>query len=174
MTPVDKIPPAGLHPQLVKALLDNLETNKAFRATFQASPEQALRSLGYTDPWACMQFSAGATLASPEQIRAQRSKWRTPWSTFSIRTPHWSHRKGTEYAAAIPNQTRWRSIGVFIFVVPRMQLALPRGARLLPQCLACNSDIDEAQHVRCRAFGEHAATMRRKPAALRLRGIGFA
>lgn len=74
MTTEEKIPPAGLHPQLVKALLDNLENNKAFRATFQESPEQALRSLGYTDPWACMQLSAGATLASPEQIRAQRSK----------------------------------------------------------------------------------------------------
>jgi putative modified peptide len=69
----DKIPPAGLHPQLVKKLLDNLESNDAFRQQFQQSPEQALRSLGYTDPWACMQLKSG-TLASPEQIKAQRNK----------------------------------------------------------------------------------------------------
>lgn len=70
----DKLPPAGLHPQLAKKLLDNLENNDDFRATFQTSPEKALRSLGYTDPWDCMGLKAGATLASPEQIRAQRSK----------------------------------------------------------------------------------------------------
>ena len=70
MTQEDKIPPAGLHPRLVKKLLDNLEGNDAFRAQFQASPEQALRSIGYTDPWACMQVTSGK-LASPEQIKAQ-------------------------------------------------------------------------------------------------------
>lgn len=70
----DKIPPAGLHPRLVRKLLDNLETNKDFRALFQASPEKALRSIGYTDPWSCMQLEAEAKLASPEQIRAQRDK----------------------------------------------------------------------------------------------------
>lgn len=70
----DRIPPAGLHPRLVRALLDNLESNDAFRKQFQESPEQALRSIGYTDPWDCMQLRSGATLASPEQIRAQRDK----------------------------------------------------------------------------------------------------
>lgn len=70
----DKIPPAGLHPRLVKKLLDGLENDEGFRAKFQESPELALRSLGYTDPWACMQLAPGATLASPEQIRAQRNK----------------------------------------------------------------------------------------------------
>ena len=40
---------------------------------YRQSPEQALRSLGYTDPWDCMQLKGG-TLASPEQIKAQRSK----------------------------------------------------------------------------------------------------
>lgn len=73
MTQEDKIPPAGLHPRLVKKLLDNLEGNDAFRAQFQASPEQALRSIGYTDPWDCMQLTSGK-LASPEQIKAQRNK----------------------------------------------------------------------------------------------------
>lgn len=68
------IPPAGLHPQLVKKLLDNLETSDDFRAQFQKSPEQALRSLGYADPWACMTLKEGATLASPTQIKAQRAK----------------------------------------------------------------------------------------------------
>lgn len=69
----DKIPPAGLHPHLVTRLLDNLQGNDAFRAQFQESPEKALRSLGYTDPWDCMQLTNGK-LASPEQIRTQRTK----------------------------------------------------------------------------------------------------
>ena len=70
----DTIPPAGLHPRLVRKLLDNLESNDGFRALFQESPEKALRSIGYTDPWACMTLSSGAKLASPEQIRTQRNK----------------------------------------------------------------------------------------------------
>lgn len=70
--PEPTIPPAGLHPQLVKKLLDNLEGNHDFRALFQESPEQALRSLGYTDPWACMTLKSG--LASPEEIKKQRAK----------------------------------------------------------------------------------------------------
>jgi putative modified peptide len=69
----DKIPPAGLHPQLVKKLLDSLESDEG-RALFQESPEKALRELGYTDPWACLQMQAGAKLASAEQIRGQRLK----------------------------------------------------------------------------------------------------
>lgn len=70
----DKLPPAGLHPQLVKRLLDNLESNDDFRTLFQQSPEQALRSIGYTDPWECMSPSKNTVLASPEQIRNQRTK----------------------------------------------------------------------------------------------------
>lgn len=70
----DKIPPAGLHPRLVKKLLDNLESNDGFRTLFQESPEKALRSLGYTDPWACMELRSGTQLASPKQIKAQRNK----------------------------------------------------------------------------------------------------
>ena len=70
----DRIPPAGLHPRLVKKLLDNLESNDDFRKQFQESPEQALRSIGYIDPWDCLALKAGASLASPQQIKAQRSK----------------------------------------------------------------------------------------------------
>lgn len=70
----DKIKPAGLHPRLVKRLLDKLETDNNFRAQFQASPEQALSSLGYTDSASCLTLKSGATLASPEQIKAQREK----------------------------------------------------------------------------------------------------
>lgn len=69
----DKIPPAGLHPRLVRKLLDNLESNDDFRALFQKSPEEALRSIGYSDPWACMQLKSGK-LASPEQIKTDRNK----------------------------------------------------------------------------------------------------
>lgn len=74
MTEDDKIPPAGLHPRLVRKLLDNLENNDNFRAAFSESPEKALRSIGYTDPWECMQLRDGQKLASPEQIKAQRQK----------------------------------------------------------------------------------------------------
>lgn len=74
MTEDDKIPPAGLHPRLVRKLLDNLENNDDFRTAFSESPEKALRSIGYTDPWGCMTLRAGAKLASPEQIKAQRHK----------------------------------------------------------------------------------------------------
>ena len=70
----EPVPPAALHPELVKRLLDNLETNDDFRATFQADPEKALRSLGYQDPWACMQCDKGAPLASAEDFRGQRQK----------------------------------------------------------------------------------------------------
>lgn len=70
----DKIPPMGLHPRLVKKLLDSLESDEAFRAQFQESPENALRSLGYNDPWACLAFAEGTTLASPERIKSQRTK----------------------------------------------------------------------------------------------------
>lgn len=70
----DKIPPGGLHPRLVKTLLDKLETDDTFRSSFAASPEQALRSIGYTDPWDCLQLKTGAKLASPAQIKAQRAK----------------------------------------------------------------------------------------------------
>lgn len=69
----DRIPPAGLHPRLVRRLLDNLVDNEDFRALFQASPEKALRSIGYTDPWECMTLRSGK-LASPERIKAQRAK----------------------------------------------------------------------------------------------------
>jgi len=71
----DKIPPAGLHPRLVKKLLDSLESDEGgFREMFQESPEKALRALGYTDPWACLQVQMGAKLASPEEIRSNRLK----------------------------------------------------------------------------------------------------
>jgi putative modified peptide len=68
----DRIPPSGLHPRLISSLLDNLEQNAEFRAMFQESPENALRSLGYTDPWDCMSLKSG--LASPEEIKKQRAK----------------------------------------------------------------------------------------------------
>lgn len=74
---VEPVPPAGLHPELVRRLLDSLESNDDFRTLFQSSPEKALRSLGYQDPWACMQFDGESKLASPEDIREQREKLET-------------------------------------------------------------------------------------------------
>ena len=69
----DSIPPAGLHPRLVRRLLDHLIGNQDFRALFEESPEKALRSIGYSDPWQCMTLQSGK-LASPEQIKAQRNR----------------------------------------------------------------------------------------------------
>jgi putative modified peptide len=73
----EPIPPAGLHPDLVKRLLDNLESNDDFRTTFQADPEKALRALGYQDPWACMKCDDETRLPPPEDIRDQREKLET-------------------------------------------------------------------------------------------------
>ncbi len=70
----EPILPAGLHPLLVKRLLDRLESDQGFRKLFQESPEKALRSIGYTDPWVCMGLKSGRTLAAPEQIKSQRNK----------------------------------------------------------------------------------------------------
>ena len=66
--------PPGLPPRIAKLLLDKLETDDAFREAFAKSPGQALRSIGHADAAPCMALKAGQTLASPEQIKAQRSK----------------------------------------------------------------------------------------------------
>ena len=79
----DLIPPAGLHPELVKRLLDNLETSNDFRASFHADPEKALRALGYQDPWACMLFNADHKLPSPGDIKEQREKLATSLTSTS-------------------------------------------------------------------------------------------
>jgi putative modified peptide len=70
----DKVPPAGLHPRVAKLLLDKLETDSAFRNAFVNSPDEALRSIGHTEGAECLALKPGATLASPEQIRASREK----------------------------------------------------------------------------------------------------
>ncbi|MDE2408093.1 MAG: NHLP-related RiPP peptide [Xanthomonadaceae bacterium] len=64
----------GLPPRIAKLLLDKLETDNDFRAAFAQSPEQALRAIGHADAMPCLTLKAGQTLASPEQIRAQRAK----------------------------------------------------------------------------------------------------
>ncbi len=67
-------PSAGLNPHQVKSLLDKLENDDDFRAKFQKSPQEALKSLGYKDSVNCMTLKPGAKLASAEQIKAQRVK----------------------------------------------------------------------------------------------------
>ena len=47
---------------------------KVFREAFAKAPGQALRSIGHADAAPCMALKAGQTLASPAQIKAQRSK----------------------------------------------------------------------------------------------------
>lgn len=66
--------PAGLPPRIAKLLLDKLETDNEFRDLFAKSPEQALRAIGHNEAAACVSLKPGTTLASPAQIRAQRSK----------------------------------------------------------------------------------------------------
>ena len=72
----DKNPPAALHPKVVATLLDRLsdENEKEFRELFQRDPQAALVEAGYTEPGACLQLKDGATLASPEKIRAERQR----------------------------------------------------------------------------------------------------
>ena len=72
--PTGHTPPPGLPPRIVKLLLDKLETDEAFRAAFVKAPEQALHAIGHTAAAPCLALKAGQTLASPEQIRAQRAK----------------------------------------------------------------------------------------------------
>ncbi|WP_271679975.1 NHLP-related RiPP peptide [Thermomonas mangrovi] len=66
--------PAGLPPGIAKKLLDKLESDEAFRAAFAKAPADALRTLGHTEEAPCIALKPGATLASPAQIKAQRSK----------------------------------------------------------------------------------------------------
>ena len=66
--------PPGLPLRIVKLLLDKLETDDAFREAFSKAPAQALRLIGHADAAPCLALKAGQTLASPEQIKAQRSK----------------------------------------------------------------------------------------------------
>lgn len=66
--------PPGLPPRIAKLLLDKLENDDDFRDAFSKAPGQALRSIGHADAAPCLALKAGQTLASPEQIKAQRSK----------------------------------------------------------------------------------------------------
>lgn len=89
-----KTPPAGLNPKLAKSLLDKLESDDDFRAQFEQSPEQALRSLGYTDSTECLALKPGATLASPEQIRTQRVKLQATLVGIQAQECPLSHQEG--------------------------------------------------------------------------------
>jgi putative modified peptide len=73
--------PHPLNPAMTKKLLDHLTSDDAFRQHFQTDAKAALESIGYqapTDDTAhlgeCLQLKAGATLASPESITADRAK----------------------------------------------------------------------------------------------------
>lgn len=80
----DKLPPAGLHPQVVQNLLDRLsdENDTAFRDLFQKNPQAALVEAGYTDPGDCLKLDDGVTLASPERIKADRAKLEASFSAI--------------------------------------------------------------------------------------------
>lgn len=67
-------PPPGLPPRIANALLDKLESDHAFRELFAKAPADALRTLGYAEASSCLALKPGTTLASPAQIKAQRSK----------------------------------------------------------------------------------------------------
>ena len=77
----DKIPPAGLHPHLVKKLLDQSRIGRRrVPREFQESPEKALRALGYTDPWACLQVRRARSWRRRSRSRRSGSSWKTAWS----------------------------------------------------------------------------------------------
>ena len=66
--------PPGLPPRVAKLLLDKLESDDAFREAFSKAPAEALRTLGHTESAPCLSLKPGATLASKDQIKAQRDK----------------------------------------------------------------------------------------------------
>ena len=83
--------PAPLHPDVASKLLDLLSSDDDFRALFQKDAHAALLQAGYEDDGTdapsgaqCMQLAPGATLASKEQIAADREKLQqsmvVPWS----------------------------------------------------------------------------------------------
>lgn len=78
-------PPAPLHPNVARKLLDLLSSDDDFRDLFQRDAHAALVHAGYAAPagsqataltsgGACMQLSATDRLASKEQIAQDRSK----------------------------------------------------------------------------------------------------
>jgi putative modified peptide len=80
-------PPAPLHPNVARKLLDLLSSDDDFRDLFQRDAHAALVQAGYaapagTDPSIasalsggdCIQLDSGATLASKEQIAQDRTK----------------------------------------------------------------------------------------------------
>ena len=78
--------PKKEHPKMdakmVKKLLDGLTKDAGFRKKFQEDAAGTLASIGYEPPTeegavaagTCLQMTAGQTLASPEEIEADRKK----------------------------------------------------------------------------------------------------
>ena len=80
-------PPAPLHPQVARKLLDLLSTDDDFRNLFKRDAHAALVQAGYVPPHDadptmlsalsggdCMQLSSSDTLASKEKIAQDRQK----------------------------------------------------------------------------------------------------
>ena len=80
-------PPAPLHPQVARKLLDLLSTDDDFRDLFKRDAHAALVQAGYVPPHDadptmlsalsggdCMQLSSSDTLASKEKIAQDRQK----------------------------------------------------------------------------------------------------
>ncbi len=80
--------PAPRDPKVIKTLLDRLTTDDDFRELFQKDASAALAEAGHRAPsdtlrtglsaapsaGTCLQMQAGASLASKEDIAAQRAK----------------------------------------------------------------------------------------------------
>jgi len=78
--------PKKEHPKMdskmVKKLLDGLTRDAGFRKKFQEDAAGTLASIGYVEPTeadavsagTCLQMTAEQTLASPEEIEADREK----------------------------------------------------------------------------------------------------
>lgn len=77
--------PGPMHPDVTNRLLDKLSTDDDFRDLFARDAGAAIAQVG-GDPSGgeCMQLAAGHTLASKEQIAADREKlmnvMNVPWS----------------------------------------------------------------------------------------------
>ena len=62
------------HERDSSTLAFELAAMAAFREAFARAPAEALRKLGHTEAAPCLALKPGATLASPEQIKASRAK----------------------------------------------------------------------------------------------------
>lgn len=81
-------PPAALHQDVIKTLLDRLTDDQDFRDLFQRNPSAALSAAGYVSAGECLRLAEGTSLASPDKIKDGRAKLEAALSApFSFQCP---------------------------------------------------------------------------------------